>query len=122
MAQLSKNFTSEEFACKCGCGYDTPDPELIRMLQSARDLYGKSMIISSGCRCIKHNRTVGGATNSAHITGKAADILTPTGADRYLIIKALIQAGFERLGINFNKKFIHVDIDYSKPSPTIFSY
>lgn len=122
MARLSKNFTSEEFACKCGCGYDTPNPELIRMLQAARDMYGKSMIISSGCRCIKHNRMVGGATNSAHITGKAADILTPTGIDRYLIIKALIQAGFERLGINFNKKFIHVDIDYSKPSPTIFSY
>ncbi len=122
MAKLSKNFDSSEFACKCGCGYDTPDPELIRMLQAARDLYGKSMIISSGCRCIKHNRVVGGATNSAHITGKAADILTPTGIDRYLIIKALIQAGFERLGINFNKKFIHVDIDCSKPSPTIFSY
>lgn len=122
MARLSKNFTSEEFACKCGCGYDTPNPELIRMLQDARDLYGKSMIINSGCRCIKHNRTVGGATNSAHIAGNAADILTPTGADRYLIIKALIQAGFKRLGINFNKKFIHVDIDYSKPSPTIFSY
>ena len=122
MAKLSKNFDSSEFACKCGCGYDTPDPELIRMLQTARNLYGKSMIISSGCRCIKHNRTVGGATNSAHITGKAADILTPTGIDRYLIIKALIQAGFERLGINFNKKFIHVDVDYSKPSPTIFSY
>ena len=122
MAKLSKNFDSSEFACKCGCGYDTPDPELIRMLQAARNLYGKSMIISSGCRCIKHNRTVGGATNSAHITGKAADILTPTGIDRYLIIKALIQAGFERLGINFNKKFIHVDVDYSKPSPTIFSY
>ena len=122
MAKLSKNFDSSEFACKCGCGYDTPDPELIRMLQVARDLYGKSMIISSGCRCIKHNRNVGGAANSAHITGMAADIATPTGVDRYLIIKALIQAGFERLGINFNKKFIHVDIDYSKPSPTIFSY
>ncbi len=122
MAQLSKNFTSEEFACQCGCGYDTPNPELIRMLQVARDIYGKPMIISSGCRCIKHNRNVGGTANSAHIPGKAADILTPTGADRYSIIKALIQAGFKRLGINFNKKFIHVDIDHSKPHPTIFSY
>lgn len=122
MARLSKNFTSEEFACKCGCGYDTPNPELVRMLQATRDLYGKQMTITSGCRCIKHNRTVGGAANSAHIDGNAVDILTPTGVDRYLIIKALIQAGFERIGINFNKKFIHVDVDYSKPSPTIFSY
>ena len=122
MAKLSKNFDSSEFACKCGCGYDTPDPELIRMLQTARDLYCKAMTISSGCRCIKHNRTVGGATNSAHVTGKAVDILTPTGLDRYLIIKALIAAGFERIGINFKKKFIHADIDDSKPRPTIFSY
>ncbi len=122
MAKLSKNFDSSEFACKCGCGFDTPDPELIRMLQAARDLYGKPITITSGCRCIKHNAVSGGTPNSAHIQGKAADIATPTGVDRYLIIKALIQAGFERLGINFNKKFIHVDIDYSKPSPTIFSY
>lgn len=122
MARLSKNFTSEEFACKCGCGYDTPNPELIRMLQIARDLYGKPMTITSGCRCIKHNRNVGGAANSAHIQGKAVDIATPTGADRYLIITSLMAAGFRRIGINFKQRFVHADIDDSKPHPTIFSY
>ena len=122
MAKLSKNFDSSEFACKCGCGYDTPNPELIRMLQAARDLYGKPIRITSGCRCIKHNRNVGGASNSAHLAGKAADIATPTGADRYLLIKALLASGFGRIGINFKKSFIHADIDDSKPSPTIFSY
>ena len=122
MAKLSKNFDSSEFACKCGCGYDTPDAELIRMLQAARDLYGKPIVITSGCRCIKHNRNVGETANSAHITGKAVDIATPTGAARYEIIKALMQAGFSRFGINFKKSFIHADIDDSKPHPTIFSY
>lgn len=122
MAQLSKNFTSEEFACQCGCGYDTPNPELIRMLQVARDLYGKPIRITSGCRCIKHNRNVGGASNSAHLAGKAVDIATPTGKDRYLIIKSLMAAGFKRIGINFKKSFIHADIDGTKPHPTIFSY
>lgn len=122
MANLSKNFTTDEFACKCGCGYDTPNPELIRMLQNARDLYGKPMHITSGCRCIKHNRNVGGAANSAHIQGMAADIATPTGTARYEIIYALMASGFNRIGINFKKRFVHVDVDYSKPSPTIFSY
>ena len=122
MAQLSKNFTSEEFACKCGCGYDTPNPELIRMLQAARDMYGKPIRITSGCRCIKHNRNVGGASSSAHLVGKAADIATPTGKDRYLIIESLMAAGFKRIGINFKQRFIHADIDDSKPHPTIFSY
>ena len=122
MARLSKNFTSEEFACKCGCGYDTPDPELVRMLQTARDLYGKPITITSGCRCIKHNRNVKGASNSAHISGMAADIATPTGAARYELLKALMSAGFERIGINFAQRFLHVDIDDTKPAPTIFSY
>jgi uncharacterized protein YcbK (DUF882 family) len=122
MANLSKNFTTDEFACKCGCGYDTPNPELIRMLQAARDLYGKPMHITSGCRCIKHNAVSGGTPNSAHIQGMAADIATPTGAMRYQIIKALMAAGFERIGINFSKRFVHADIDGTKPMPTIFSY
>lgn len=122
MAKLSKNFDSSEFACKCGCGYDTPNPELIRMLQAARELYGKPMRITSGCRCIKHNRNVGGTANSAHISGMAVDIATPTGTTRYLIIESLMAAGFKRIGINFKKSFIHADIDDSKPSPTIFSY
>ena len=122
MAKLSKNFDSSEFACKCGCGFDTPDQELIRMLQTARDLYGKPITITSGCRCIKHNAVSGGTPNSAHIQGKAADIATPTGADRYLLIKALLASGFGRIGINFKKRFIHADIDGTKPHPTIFSY
>ena len=122
MANLSKNFTTDEFACKCGCGYDTPEPELIRMLQATRDLYGKPIRITSGCRCIKHNRNVRGTANSAHIYGKAVDIATPTGADRYLLIKALLASGFDRIGINFKSRFIHADIDDSKPHPTIFSY
>jgi zinc D-Ala-D-Ala carboxypeptidase len=122
MAKLSKNFDSSEFTCKCGCGYDTPNPELIRMLQAARDLYGRPMRITSGCRCIKHNRNVGGASNSAHLSGKAVDIATPTGESRYLIIESLMAAGFKRIGINFKQRFVHADIDDSKPHPTIFSY
>lgn len=122
MAKLSKNFDSAEFRCKCGCGFDTPDKELISKLQRARDIYAKPMFITSGCRCPKHNKNVGGVSSSAHITGKAADIATPSGKERFLIIKALLEAGFTRIGINFSKNFVHVDVDSTKPSPTIFSY
>lgn len=38
------------------------------------------------------------------------------------IIVDLLASGFDRIGINFKKRFVHVDVDYSKPSPTIFSY
>lgn len=122
MAQISKNFTSEEFACQCGCGLDNISPKLVNMLQQVRDIIGKPIRITSGCRCIKHNRNVGGTANSAHITGMAVDIATPTGTERYEIINSLMAAGFKRIGINFEQRFIHADIDDSKPHPTIFSY
>lgn len=38
------------------------------------------------------------------------------------IIVALLASGFDRIGINFKARFIHADIDNSKPHPTIFSY
>ena len=30
------NFSAAEFACKCGCGYDQPKPELMNNLQALR--------------------------------------------------------------------------------------
>ena len=118
----SRDWSSDVCSSDLFPSHDTTDPELIRMLQAARDLYGKPMQITSGCRCVKHNRNVGGAANSAHISGMAADIATPTGTERYEIIKVLLACGFGRIGINFKKNFVHADVDESKPHPTIFSY
>jgi zinc D-Ala-D-Ala carboxypeptidase len=44
------------------------------ILQSLRDKLGKTVIVSSGYRCPKLNTLIGGACNSQHIVGKAADI------------------------------------------------
>lgn len=48
--------------------------KLAEQLQRIRDRYGKPIIISSGYRCDKLNRAVGGAKNSDHRFGAAADI------------------------------------------------
>ncbi|MEN6585978.1 MAG: D-Ala-D-Ala carboxypeptidase family metallohydrolase, partial [Sulfuricella sp.] len=72
--RLSPNFTRAEFACKCGCGFAEPDPALVTGLQALRDALGKPIIITSGCRCAKHNTAEGGAKRSMHVAGKAADI------------------------------------------------
>ena len=42
-------------------------------LQPVRNLLNKPVIISSGFRCPELNKLVGGATNSQHLHGKAAD-------------------------------------------------
>jgi hypothetical protein len=76
--QLSKNFKRSEFKCPCKgkyCnGYPVePDKNLVNILQSYRDYVGKPVTIHA-LRCKKQNSIVGGASNSYHIKGLAADI------------------------------------------------
>lgn len=47
------------------------------VLQPLRDLLARPIVVTSGYRCPELNRLVGGAKNSAHLHGLAADILVP---------------------------------------------
>ena len=73
MGNLSTHFSREEFRCRCGCGYDTVDTELLQILEFIRQHYQKPVTITSGCRCKAHNESIGGSDNSQHIYGRAAD-------------------------------------------------
>lgn len=75
MGDLSEHFDRSEFACKCGCGFDTVDHELILVLEDLRRHFGAPVSVTSGCRCMEHNAAVGGAARSRHVTGKAADVV-----------------------------------------------
>jgi len=116
----NKYFSKGEFACKCGCGFDNIHPSLLVGLIKAREAAGIPFAITSGCRCIKHNKNVGGVSDSTHTKGLAADIKTDTGAKKFKIIKALLDVGFRRIGIS--KNFVHVDIDYTRTTDTIWDY
>lgn len=72
--KLTENFDRSEFACKCGCGFDTVDVQLIAYLEGIREHFDRPVTITSACRCPDHNMAVGGATNSWHLKGRAADI------------------------------------------------
>lgn len=83
--QLSSHFSLEELtisqtASRYGID-NTPSPEIIThlkrlcmTLEQVRALVGVPIIVSSGYRCPALNRAVGGAKNSAHTLGLAADI------------------------------------------------
>ena len=84
MGDLSPHFSREEMRCKgvdChpsgkgNCGFDTVDAELLNQLENVRGYFNKPVAITSGCRCIIHNERVGGAHNSQHLRGRAADII-----------------------------------------------
>lgn len=89
-------------------------------LDLARETAGIPFSITSGFRTVDHNNDVGGVIDSAHLTGNAADIACMGSRQRYLIVSALQEAGFTRIGIA--NSFIHVDNDPNKPSNVIWTY
>lgn len=72
--RLGKNFCVREFACRDGSDTVFVDSDLVAVLQAMRDHFGQPVHVSSGYRTPAHNRTVGGAENSQHLYGRAADI------------------------------------------------
>ena len=102
----SEHFERVEFACKCGCGFDTADFELVRALDYLRNHFDARVTITSGCRCEKHNRAVGGSRNSQHLAGRAADIVVD-GIPPELVAELAEQIEFG--GIGRYEKFTHVD-------------
>lgn len=117
-------FSDSEFLCKCGkCGrgIEWMRAETLSKLYRARDAAGIPFKITSAYRCEAHNAAVGGKPNSAHLRGRAVDIDYTTMQEGYTILKALLDAGFPRVGINYAKTFIHVDDDPTLP-PGLFSY
>ena len=106
--KLSKNFKTTEFDCKgkgC-CSTTVIDAKLITYLQKIRNHFNAPVVINSGYRCTKHNRAVGGAVNSQHTHGKAADIVVKGIAPKEVEAYAE-KVGFK--GIGSYSSFTHVD-------------
>ena|SRR5690554_4314680 len=97
-----------------------PCPELVRILDEAREAVGRPFVINSGIRTPERNRAVGGSETSSHLTGHAVDIRCPDVRFRFLALRALIDAGAERIGIG--RTFIHVDTDPGKSQEVIWLY
>lgn len=73
IGRLSPHFAAEEFQCP-HCLAAIVSPELVRVLEKVRvHLHGHLRIVS-GYRCPRHNAAVGGAKNSQHMYGRAADL------------------------------------------------
>ena len=96
------------------------DSEFLAKLEVAREYAGIPFKISSGYRSAEHNIKVGGVSGSSHTKGYASDIVCSSSGQRYTIIKALFDAGFNRIGIA--SSFIHVDNDPDKAPDVIWTY
>jgi uncharacterized protein YcbK (DUF882 family) len=114
MGDISKNFNRIEFACKgknCCDHSAAVHPDLIDALQALRDLIGKPLSITSGFRCNRHNKNVGGAEHSFHTLGMAADVSCPGGpTPNELAELAESIPLFRNGGIGVYPSWVHLDV------------
>ena len=79
--QLAPHFRACEFQCKCGKGHDFQlDGEVVENLEQfftvVPKLFSvkvKCINVSSGFRCVAHDKSVGGSGTGQHTLGRAAD-------------------------------------------------
>jgi uncharacterized protein YcbK (DUF882 family) len=121
--KIASDFKRREFLCRC-CEKEGIQQKLVNALQLAHDKLPdkRVMIIRSGYRCPEHNLKSGGKETSSHVKGWAVDIQCDTSAYRFILIDALMQAGFTRFGVDFKRDFIHVDLDPDKPNDLMWGY
>lgn len=100
---LSQHFTLAELtvsqaAARLGLD-NTPGPQTVQALHNTalglelvRVLLGAPIIINSGYRAPLVNKAVGGAANSQHMTGQAADIICPGYGTPHEVVQAIVHS------------------------------
>lgn len=121
---LSTHFLSTEFDCKCKyeeCTTTEVDPLLIESLELLRKATGH-LIITSGFRCEKHNKDVGGVGGSQHLIGRAADVKGRVGLNGNMLgAMAETVPAFKTGGVGINRKdWIHIDVRDSGPARWVY--
>lgn len=85
------------------------------ILDPLREAYGKPIVVSSGYRCAKLNRAVGGVARSQHITGQAADIqsVSKSKADHKKLFELAqrLRLPYDQLIDEYDYKWVHISFD-----------
>ena len=96
------------------CAYQLLHVLVEQLLDPIREAWGAPIVVSSGYRCKGLNALVGGAKNSHHILGCAADIIAGSKAEHrklFKLIQQMQQAGkirFTQLIWEGDGRWIHI--------------
>lgn len=122
MAKITaKYFSESEFRrCTPPCSLQDMSQALMLRLDNARQMAGIPFVLNSCYRSVAYEKSKGRTGTSSHCKGLAVDIRCNSDANRWKIVKALIDNGFTRIGIG--KTYIHADIDTQKTQGVIWHY
>jgi len=126
--RLSDHFSTEtdpNLECYCGCGFGSIihhwNPKLAEIAEAVRGAAGRPLLVTSGCRCPRHNREVpGSARHSLHMSGDALDIACPadlTVEQLYTVADHALRLNAPAAGLGQypTRNFIHVDTGRGRP-------
>tara|TARA_Y100001972_G_C7593005_1_gene297253 strand:- start:444 stop:830 length:387 start_codon:yes stop_codon:yes gene_type:complete len=116
MTKLTKNFNLSEFESKDGSKMPEDVLENVKVhaynLQTIRDFCNATVTINSAYRSPTHNKNIGGASKSQHLTGNATDITVKGFSPDQVadIIEGLIRIdAIEEGGVGRYNTFTHYD-------------
>lgn len=116
MGDLSRHFSRVEFKCACGaCDCDTVDSDLLTVLEFVREHFKKRVTVTSGHRCLSHNKSIGGSPRSQHLKGRAADIIVDD-VDPSSVYEFLDSSSYRNdISIGKYETFTHIDTRTDSP-------
>lgn len=106
MPKLTRHFHSDEFRSRDGAEHPI-DTQLLCMLECIRSHFKQPITITSGYRSPAHNAKVGGAKNSYHIRGMAADIKVKGVSPRQVFDFCI--SNFDYGGFGLYASWTHID-------------
>ena len=104
-------FQPSEFLCPC-CHTGQPAALLVFFLDNVRRAWDAPIRVNSGHRCPRHNKEVGGAIQSRHLIGCAADI-APVHTELIEPFKYLLghlTARLQGWEVKVYPRFVHVAV------------
>lgn len=104
----SRHFQESEFQrCTPSSSLQDMNQQTMNRFDTARDLAGIPFVINCAYRSSAWDKAKGRTGTGSHTIGRAIDIRCNTDRNRFIIIAALLKAGFTRIGIA--KTYIHAD-------------
>jgi uncharacterized protein YcbK (DUF882 family) len=104
----SKHFVEKEFQnCSPACSLQDMKQCTITKLDKARDVAGIPFVLTSAYRSPAWDKARGRTGTGSHTTRNAVDIRCNSETNRWKVVSALIEAGFNRIGIA--KTYVHAD-------------
>jgi uncharacterized protein YcbK (DUF882 family) len=110
--KVAAGLWASEMDCNCSyddCTFTLLSPKLKKQWTRFRSNFSAGLHITSGFRCQRHNKDVGGHPESYHMKGMALDIVVPKHLTCQIFANTARQY-FETVIEYPDKNFIHVNV------------